>query len=235
MEELVPLAGVGRKTANVVLGNAFDVPGIPVDTHVGRLSQRMGLTIHNDPVKIESDLMAVDPQKEWTTFGHRMIYHGRQVCHARKPWCEQCTLAPLCPKIGVAVGGSAEETAKPPAAHHESEASMTNTLLDRFCRYVRVDTTADENSTTYPSTPGQLELGRMLTEELRAMGLRDAVQDEFGIVLATIPATVTHTAPHRLDRPCRYLAGDDRPQRQAARFTPTTTAATSSCPAIRAR
>jgi len=116
MEELVPLAGVGRKTANVVLGNAFDVPGIPVDTHVARLSKRMGLTIHENPVKIESDLMELIPKSEWTNFGHRMIYHGRQVCHARRPWCEQCTLAPLCPKIGVAVGGSAEETAKPPAA-----------------------------------------------------------------------------------------------------------------------
>ncbi len=101
MEELVPLAGIGRKTANVVLGNAFDVPGIPVDTHVTRLSRRMGLTLHDDPVKIEQDLMTLVPKKEWTAFGHRMIFHGRQVCHARKPSCDTCTLAAICPKIGV--------------------------------------------------------------------------------------------------------------------------------------
>jgi endonuclease-3 len=101
MEELVQLPGVGRKTANVVLGNAFDVPGIPVDTHVGRLSRRMGLTTHTDPVKVEEDLMKLIPRKEWTMFSHRMIYHGRQVCHARKPRCETCTLANACPRIGV--------------------------------------------------------------------------------------------------------------------------------------
>jgi endonuclease-3 len=101
MDELVPLAGVGRKTANVILGNAFDVPGIPVDTHVARLSKRMGLTVHENPVKIESDLMQLIPKSEWTNFGHRMIYHGRRVCHARRPLCEQCSLSPMCPKIGV--------------------------------------------------------------------------------------------------------------------------------------
>ena len=101
MEELVPLAGVGRKTANVVLGNAFAVPGIPVDTHVARLSQRLGLTVETDPVKIERDLMQAVPKKEWTMFAHRMIYHGRQVCHARKPLCDGCLLARQCPKVGV--------------------------------------------------------------------------------------------------------------------------------------
>jgi len=101
MEELVPLAGVGRKTANVVLGNAFGVPGIPVDTHVARLSQRLGLTVETDPVKIERDLMQVVPKQEWTMFGHRVIYHGRQVCHARKPLCSACTLARQCPRVGV--------------------------------------------------------------------------------------------------------------------------------------
>jgi endonuclease-3 len=100
MDELVPLAGIGRKTANVLLGNAFDTPGIPVDTHVSRLSQRMGLTLHNDPVKIEADLMALVPKKLWTMFAHQMIFHGRQVCHARKPLCESCTLASFCPKKG---------------------------------------------------------------------------------------------------------------------------------------
>jgi endonuclease III len=101
MEELVPLAGIGRKTANVVLGNAFGVPGIPVDTHVGRLSQRLGLTVETDPVKIERDLMAVVPRKEWTLFGHRVIFHGRQVCHARRPLCADCTLRRMCPRVGV--------------------------------------------------------------------------------------------------------------------------------------
>lgn len=101
MEELVPLPGVGRKTANVILGNAFDVPGIPVDTHVTRLSRRMGLTEHEDPVKIEADLMKLIPKDEWTMFGHRMIFHGRQVCQARKPNCAGCAVAKLCPKIGV--------------------------------------------------------------------------------------------------------------------------------------
>jgi endonuclease-3 len=101
MDELVPLPGVGRKTANVILGNAFDVPGIPVDTHVARLSGRMGLTEESDPVKIERDLMRLIPEKDWTMFGHRMIFHGRQVCHARKPLCEQCVVAGLCPRVGV--------------------------------------------------------------------------------------------------------------------------------------
>lgn len=101
MEELVPLPGIGRKTANVILGNCFDVPGIPVDTHVRRLSRRMGLSEHEDPEKIERDLMALIPRKGWTMFGHRMIFHGRQVCHARKPMCEQCSLAALCPRQGL--------------------------------------------------------------------------------------------------------------------------------------
>jgi endonuclease-3 len=104
MEELVALPGIGRKTANVILGNAFAVPGIPVDTHVGRLSRRMGLTEHTDPVKVERDLMALVPKKEWTDFGHRMIFHGRQVCHARNPRCAACTLASFCPKVGVVSG-----------------------------------------------------------------------------------------------------------------------------------
>jgi endonuclease III len=101
IEELVPLAGVGRKTANVILGTAFGVPGITVDTHVGRLSRRLGLTVHDDPGKVERDLMTLIPEKEWTMFSHRLIFHGRQVCHARKPACDGCGLAELCPKVGV--------------------------------------------------------------------------------------------------------------------------------------
>jgi endonuclease-3 len=106
LEELVPLPGIGRKTANVILGNAFNVPGITVDTHVGRLSRRMGLTRHEDPVKVEHDLMALIPKKDWTMFSHHLILHGRQVCSARKPNCAGCAVATLCPKVGVD-GGAA--------------------------------------------------------------------------------------------------------------------------------
>jgi endonuclease III len=101
MEELTHLPGVGRKTANVILGNAFDVPGITVDTHVTRLSQRMGLTKHTDAEKIERDLMEIVARKDWTMFSHRMIFHGRQVCQARKPNCPGCILNKVCPRIGV--------------------------------------------------------------------------------------------------------------------------------------
>jgi endonuclease-3 len=101
MEELVPLPGIGRKTANVILGNAFDVPGIVVDTHVSRLAQRMALTKATDPQKIERDLMELIPRKDWTMFSHQMIFHGRQVCQARKPNCPGCIVSKDCPKIGV--------------------------------------------------------------------------------------------------------------------------------------
>jgi endonuclease-3 len=101
LEELVELPGVGRKTANVVLGNAFQTPGITVDTHVGRLSRRLGWTRHHDPVKVERVLMELLPPPDWTTISHRLILHGRAVCHARKPRCGVCPLAPHCPKIGV--------------------------------------------------------------------------------------------------------------------------------------
>jgi endonuclease-3 len=101
LEELVPLPGVGRKTANVVLGNSFGVPGITVDTHVGRLSRRLALTAQEDPVKVERDLMGLIPKKDWTSFSHRMIFHGRQVCFARKPNCTGCYLAKNCAKVGV--------------------------------------------------------------------------------------------------------------------------------------
>jgi endonuclease-3 len=109
LEELVELPGVGRKTANVILGNSFGVPGITVDTHVGRVSRRLGLTHQVDPVKVEHDLMDLIPRKEWTMFSHRMIFHGRQVCHARRPRCQDCMLAKLCPKIGVVSTKQAED------------------------------------------------------------------------------------------------------------------------------
>jgi endonuclease III len=102
LNQLVELPGVGRKTANVVLGNCFDTPGITVDTHVGRLSRRLGLTTNTDAVKVEHDLMELLPPKEWTLFSHRMIFHGRQVCFARKPNCAGCSILKICPRIGVA-------------------------------------------------------------------------------------------------------------------------------------
>ena len=100
MEDLVSLPGVGRKTANVILGNAFGVPGITVDTHVRRLSRRMGLTQKMDPDKIELDLMKLIPQKDWTSFSHAMIFHGRRICTAIKPLCPTCPVNNLCPKLG---------------------------------------------------------------------------------------------------------------------------------------
>jgi endonuclease-3 len=102
MDQLVALPGVGRKTANVVLGTAFGLAtGVVVDTHVTRVSRRLGLTAHTDPAKIEQDLMQVVPKSEWVDFAHRMIHHGRQICTARKPKCPQCSMNKFCPKIGV--------------------------------------------------------------------------------------------------------------------------------------
>ena len=97
LEDLVTLPGVGRKTANVVLGNAFGIPGITVDTHVGRLSRRLGLSRHEDPVKVEFDLMDLIPREKWSTFSLQLILHGRKVCIARAPRCGECALYDLCP------------------------------------------------------------------------------------------------------------------------------------------
>jgi endonuclease-3 len=103
MDALVALAGVGRKTASVVMGTAFGIAsGVVVDTHVVRISRRLGLTRHTDAVKIERDLIDQLPKKEWILFSHRMIHHGRQVCAARKPKCDTCSMAKFCPRIGVA-------------------------------------------------------------------------------------------------------------------------------------
>ena len=101
LAELVTLPGVGRKTANVVLGNAFGIPGITVDTHFARLSRRFGWTRQTDPVKIEREVGALFPPREWTMLSHRLIWHGRRVCHARKPACGACELAQLCPSYGI--------------------------------------------------------------------------------------------------------------------------------------
>ncbi len=97
LAELVNLPGVGRKTANVVLGTVFNTPGIVVDTHVGRISQRLGFTAHKDPVKIEFDLMPIIPESDWSDFSLRLVFFGREICSARKPRCPECPLLKLCP------------------------------------------------------------------------------------------------------------------------------------------
>lgn len=96
MEELRSLPGVGRKTANVVLGNCFGIPGLTVDTHMQRVNRRLGLTSHEDPEKIEKDLMELIPQSEWTNYSHRIIFHGRSICQARRPQCDRCPITEYC-------------------------------------------------------------------------------------------------------------------------------------------
>ncbi|MGV0624984.1 endonuclease III [Mycolicibacter minnesotensis] len=120
MEELVRLPGVGRKTANVVLGNAFGVPGITVDTHFGRLVRRWAWTAEEDPVKVEHAVGELIERKEWTLLSHRVIFHGRRVCHARKPACGVCVLAKDCPSFGIGPTVPAEAAAlvKGPETEH---------------------------------------------------------------------------------------------------------------------
>ncbi len=101
LEELITLPGVGQKTANVVRGHAFGIPGITVDTHFGRLSRRFEWTDSQDPVKVEHEVGALIPEKEWTNLSQRMIWHGRRICHSRKPACGACPLASLCPSFGI--------------------------------------------------------------------------------------------------------------------------------------
>jgi endonuclease-3 len=113
MEDLVTLRGVGRKTANVVLGVAFGIPGFPVDTHVMRLTRRLGLTKSDDPVRIEAEVTAMVPKQEWTELSLRLILHGRRVCLARTPRCEKCVLNDICPSAFKA-GGKARATTKTP-------------------------------------------------------------------------------------------------------------------------
>jgi endonuclease-3 len=105
LEALTALRGVGRKTANVVLGNCFGIPGIVVDTHVGRLVRRMGFTRETDPVKVEHAMMEIIDREQWTISNHRLIDHGRSLCSARRPLCDDCPVSPLCPKVGVAGRG----------------------------------------------------------------------------------------------------------------------------------
>jgi endonuclease-3 len=101
LEDLITLPGVGRKTANVVLGHAFNTPGITVDTHFGRLSRRFDWSKATDPVKVEFEVSDLIPQKEWTNLSQRLIWHGRRVCHSRKPACGACSLSKLCPSFGI--------------------------------------------------------------------------------------------------------------------------------------
>jgi len=104
LDQLVELPGVGRKTANVILGNAFGRnEGVVVDTHVTRVSKRLGLTTHDDPAKIEQDLVALFPREQWTMLAHYLIHHGREICEARLPKCSRCPLAELCPSFGIGV------------------------------------------------------------------------------------------------------------------------------------
>jgi endonuclease III len=100
LKDLVTLPGVGRKTANVVLGNAFGVPGLTVDTHFSRLARRFGWTTNTEAEKVESDVAALIPKREWTILSHRLIWHGRRCCHSRRPACGACALARLCPSYG---------------------------------------------------------------------------------------------------------------------------------------
>jgi endonuclease III len=100
LKDLVTLPGVGRKTANVVLGNAFGVPGLTVDTHFGRLARRFGWTTSLDPEKVEAEVATLIPRQEWTILSHRLTWHGRRICHSRRPACGVCTLARLCPSYG---------------------------------------------------------------------------------------------------------------------------------------
>jgi endonuclease-3 len=103
LESLIKLPGVGRKTANVVLGHAYGIPGITVDTHFGRLSRRFGWSKNQDPVKVENDVSKLIAEKEWTNLSQRLIWHGRRVCFARNPACGACVLKSLCPSFGIGI------------------------------------------------------------------------------------------------------------------------------------
>ncbi|HEY0186339.1 MAG TPA: endonuclease III [Cellulomonas sp.] len=118
LDDLVTLPGVGRKTANVVLGDAFGVPGITVDTHVGRLARRLGWTQEDDPVRVERDIAALVPRAQWTLLSHRLIFHGRRICHARRPDCAACPVTRECPSalVRLPAGPVSRARAASPAA-----------------------------------------------------------------------------------------------------------------------
>jgi endonuclease-3 len=146
MEGLVDLPGVARKTANVVLGSVFGKnEGVVVDTHVSRLAPRLGLTQHTDPIKIEQDLMRLVPRDQWSIFAHRLIWHGRRVCHAKKPDCEHCLLAPHCPSAGLGAAPPGARAAagkrKPTRADRARAAAARTTRTDRTTRTTRTTKT----------------------------------------------------------------------------------------------
>ncbi|WP_457033685.1 endonuclease III [Kitasatospora sp. P5_F3] len=142
LKDLVTLPGVGRKTANVVLGNVFGVPGITVDTHFGRLARRFGWTTDEDPVKVEATVAEIFPKSEWTMLSHRVVFHGRRICHARRPACGACPIAALCPSYGVGEtdpekaakllkyekGGRPGQRLKPPADYPGEPAPPAGTV-----------------------------------------------------------------------------------------------------------
>ncbi len=210
LEDLVSLPGVGRKTANVVLGDAFGTPGITVDTHVGRLSRRLGLTQHEDPVKVEFALMELLPQTEWTAFSHRLILHGRAgVSRAQAVVRDMRARGPVPQDRGEA-GRKAIHRRERRGRRGRKRVNKNTVSLSvlsvlcgenscpsrpTHCSIASCATSAStrrrtRNRTTYPSSPGQLVLGKMLRDELLAMGLKDAVQNEHGIVFATVPGNV---------------------------------------------
>ena len=131
MDELVTLPGVGRKTANVILGNAFDIPGITVDTHFGRLVRRWRWTAEEDPVKVEHAVGELIERSEWTLLSHRVIFHGRRVCHARKPACGVCVLAKDCPSFGTGPDRSADRRAAGQGAGDRAPAGAGRPLTGR--------------------------------------------------------------------------------------------------------
>jgi endonuclease III len=162
MEGLVDLPGVARKTANVVLGSALGKnEGVVVDTHVSRLAPRLGFTAHIDPVKIEQDLMALVPRDQWSIFAHRLIWHGRRVCHARKPDCEHCTLAPLCPSAGLAAEAMpprADRDDKRPSRAQQATAAAAKpagATPARAANAIRAATATRPATPARPSTPAK--------------------------------------------------------------------------------
>jgi endonuclease III len=173
LEDLVVLPGVGRKTANVVLGNAFDVPGITVDTHFGRLVRRFGWTEQEDPVRVERVIGELFPKSEWTLLSHRLIFHGRRVCHSRKPACGACPVAALCPSrlIGETDPVRAEAMLRPASAREAAQISAANNA-----RRVAAGTkTPAKTAAKTGRTPAPATSPENASEPERAAGLESMV------------------------------------------------------------
>ena len=155
LEDLVDLPGVGRKTANVVLGNAFDVPGITVDTHFGRLVRRFGWTEEEDPVRVERVIGELFPKSEWTMLSHRLIFHGRRVCHSRKPACGACPVAALCPSrlTGETDPVRAEAMLRPASAREAAQLSAANSARRAVKKAAAATAVADEAADEMMNSP----------------------------------------------------------------------------------